>query len=32
MAINNNLENKDINYLGKDFNSFKENLTSFAKT
>ena len=32
MAFNNNLENKDINYLGRDFNSFKENLTEFAKT
>ncbi len=32
MAFNENLENKDINYLSKDFNSFKENLTEFAKT
>ena len=32
MAYNNDIENKDINYLGKDFNSFKNNLTEFAKT
>tara|TARA_R100000152_G_C6781643_1_gene216611 strand:- start:214 stop:2103 length:1890 start_codon:yes stop_codon:yes gene_type:complete len=32
MAYNSNLENKDINYLGKDFNSFKNNLSEFAKT
>jgi hypothetical protein len=29
---NNNQNNKDINYLGKDFNQFKENLIAFAKT
>jgi len=28
---NNNQNNKDINYLGKDFNQFKENLIAFAK-
>ncbi len=32
MAYNSDLENKDINYLGKDFNSFKNNLSEFAKT
>ncbi len=32
MAYNTDLENKDINYLGKDFNSFKNNLSEFAKT
>ena len=26
------VQNKDINYLGKDFNSFKSNLSDFAKT
>ena len=32
MAYNSDIENKDINYLGKDFNSFKQNLSNFAKT
>ncbi len=32
MSYNTDLENKDINYLGKDFNSFKNNLSEFAKT
>jgi len=32
MAYNSDLGNKDINYLGKDFNSFKNNLSEFAKT
>ena len=32
MAYNKNIQNKDINYLGKDFNSFKNNLSEFAKT
>ena len=31
-TYNNDLENKDINYVGKDFNSFKNNLSEFAKT
>ncbi len=31
-VYNSDLENKNINYLGKDFNSFKTNLTEFAKT
>ena len=32
MATRSEIENKDINYLGKDFNSFKNNLSEFAKT
>ena len=32
MANKAEIQNKDINYLGKDFNSFKTNLSEFAKT
>jgi len=32
MATKIKMENKDISYLGKDFNGFKSNLSNFART